>query len=121
MASATYPSRTRRWGHHLNFRDPDGIALAFDAPTDLAMKAQRVLASGQMTPEEIAAFVAEHFGPDTSQAAMAAAKSAEVRGGFFRFPVWCWSLARVTMRSINLVREFRGPKASGIEVVPWRR
>jgi glyoxylase I family protein len=64
MASATYPSRTRRWGHHLNFRDPDGIALEFDAPTDLAMKAQRVLASGQMTLEEIAAFVAERFGPE---------------------------------------------------------
>jgi hypothetical protein len=77
--------------------------LEFDAPTDLAMKAQRVLASGQMTPEEIAAFVAERFGPNTSPAAMAAAKSAEVRGGFFRFPVWCWRLARVTMRWINLV------------------
>jgi hypothetical protein len=54
-------------GHHLNFRDPDGIALEFDAPTDLAMKAQQVLASGQM------------------------------------------------------VREFRGPEPSGVEVVPWRR
>jgi hypothetical protein len=51
-------------GHHLNFRDPDGIALEFDAPTDLATKAQRVLASGQTTPEEIAAFVAEPFGPE---------------------------------------------------------
>jgi hypothetical protein len=38
--------------------------LEFDAPTDLAMKAQRVLASGQMTLEEIAAFVAERFGPE---------------------------------------------------------
>jgi 4-aminobutyrate aminotransferase-like enzyme len=35
-----------------------------DAPTDLAMKAQQVLASGETTPEEIAAFVAEHFGPE---------------------------------------------------------
>ena len=51
-------------GYHLNFRDPDGIALEFDAPNELAMKAQRVLASGQTTPAEIAAFVAEHFGPD---------------------------------------------------------
>ena len=50
-------------GHHLNFRDPDGIALELDAPNELAMKAQRALASGQ-TPEEIAAFVTEHFGPD---------------------------------------------------------
>jgi hypothetical protein len=38
--------------------------LEFDALTDLATKAQRVLASGQTTPEEIAAFVAEHFGPE---------------------------------------------------------
>ena len=51
-------------GYHLNFRDPDGIALEFDAPNELAMKAQRVLASGQTTPAEIAAFVAEHLGPE---------------------------------------------------------
>ena len=58
------PIRDMEMGHHLNFRDPDGIALEFDAPNELAMKAQRVLASGQTTPAEIAAFVAEHFGPD---------------------------------------------------------
>jgi glyoxylase I family protein len=57
------PIQDTEMGHHLNFRDPDGIALEFDAPTDRAMKAQRVLASGQTTPE-IAAFVAEHFGPE---------------------------------------------------------
>ena len=51
-------------GHHLNFRDPDGIALEFDAPNQLAMEAQHALASGQTTPAGIAAFVAEHFGPD---------------------------------------------------------
>lgn len=39
------PIRDTETGHHLNFRDPDGIALEFGAPTDLAMKAQRVLAS----------------------------------------------------------------------------
>jgi hypothetical protein len=59
-------------GHHLNFRDPDGIALEFDAPNELAMKAQHALASGQMAPAEIAAFVAEHFGPTTSLAAVPA-------------------------------------------------
>jgi catechol 2,3-dioxygenase-like lactoylglutathione lyase family enzyme len=42
------PIRDTEMGHHLNFRDPDGIALEFDAPTDLAMKPKRVLASGQM-------------------------------------------------------------------------
>lgn len=51
-------------GHHLNFRDPDGIALELDAPNELWMKAQHALASGQTTPAEIAAFVSEHFGPD---------------------------------------------------------
>ena len=58
------PIRDMEMGHHLNFRDPDGIALEFDAPNELAMKAQRVLASGHTTPAEIAAFVAEHFGPE---------------------------------------------------------
>ena len=51
-------------GYHLNFRDPDGIALEFDAPNELALTAQRALASGQTSPEEIAAFVAEHLGPE---------------------------------------------------------
>jgi hypothetical protein len=45
-------------------RDPDGSALEFDAPNELAIKAQQALASGQTSPAEIAAFVAEHFGPD---------------------------------------------------------
>jgi hypothetical protein len=44
------------------FRDPDGIALEFDAPNELALEAQRALASGQTSPETIAAFVTEHFG-----------------------------------------------------------
>jgi glyoxylase I family protein len=58
------PIRDMEMGHHLNFRDPDGNALEFDAPNQLAMEAQHALASGQTTPAEIAAFVAEHFGPD---------------------------------------------------------
>ena len=51
-------------GYHLNFRDPDGIALEFDAPNELALTAQRALASGQTSAEEIAAFVTEHLGPE---------------------------------------------------------
>jgi glyoxylase I family protein len=58
------PIRDMEMGHHLNFRDPDGIALEFDAPNELAIKARRALASGQTSPAEIATFVAEHFGPD---------------------------------------------------------
>ena len=58
------PIRGMEMGCHLNFRDPDGIALEFDAPNELALTAQRALASGQTSPEEIAAFVAEHLGPE---------------------------------------------------------
>jgi glyoxylase I family protein len=58
------PIRDMEMGYHLNFRDPDGIALELDAPNELWMKARRALASGQTTPEEIAAFVAEHVGLD---------------------------------------------------------
>ena len=48
-------------GSHLNFRDPDGIALEFDAPNELALQAQSALAANP-SPAEIAAFVAEHLG-----------------------------------------------------------
>jgi glyoxylase I family protein len=58
------PIRDMEMGYHLNFRDPDGIALEFDAPNELALEAQRALASGQTSREEIAAFVAEHLGPE---------------------------------------------------------
>jgi len=58
------PIRDMEMGYHLNFRDPDGIALEFDAPNELALTAQSALASGQTSPEEIAAFVAEHLGPE---------------------------------------------------------
>ena len=50
-------------GSHLNFRDPDGIALELDAPNELALQAQQALAADP-SPAEIAAFVAEHLGPD---------------------------------------------------------
>jgi len=56
------PIRDMEMGHHLNFRDPDGIALEFDAPNELALQAQRALAANP-SPSEIAAFVAEHLGP----------------------------------------------------------
>ena len=56
------PIRDMEMGYHLNFRDPDGIALEFDAPNELARQAQRALAANP-SPSEIAAFVAEHLGP----------------------------------------------------------
>ena len=58
------PIRDMEMGYHLNFRDPDGIALELDAPNELWMKAQRALATGQTSPAEIAAFVTEHIGPE---------------------------------------------------------
>ena len=57
------PIRDMKMGYHLNFRDPDGIPLEFDAPNGLWIEARSALASGQTSPAEIAAFVAEHFGP----------------------------------------------------------
>ena len=58
------PIRDMEMGYHLNFRDPDGIALEFDAPNELWTTARTALASGQTSPEEIAAFVTEQFGPE---------------------------------------------------------
>ena len=57
------PIRDMEMGSHLNFRDPDGIALEFDAPNELARQAQLALAA-RPSPEEIAAFVAQHLGPE---------------------------------------------------------
>ena len=58
------PIRDMEMGHHLNFRDPDGIALELDAPNGLWEQARAALAAGQTSPTEIAAFVAEHLGPE---------------------------------------------------------
>ena len=57
------PIRDMEFGYHLNFRDPDNIALELSAPNDLMLTAQRVLASGQTSKEEIAAFVRENIDP----------------------------------------------------------
>lgn len=57
------PIRDMELGHHLNFRDPDGIALELDAPNELGLVAQQALAADP-SPAEIAAFVAEHLGPE---------------------------------------------------------
>jgi hypothetical protein len=56
------PIRDMQMGHHLNFRDPDGIALEFCAPNQLALTVRAALADGQTTSADIAAFVAEHVG-----------------------------------------------------------
>lgn len=57
------PIRDMEFGYHLNFRDPDNIALELSAPNDLMLAAQQALASGQTSEAEIAEFVRENLGP----------------------------------------------------------
>ena len=58
------PIRDMEMGYHLNFRDPDGIALELSAPNDLLLEAQRLMATGNVTAEDIARFVSENVNPD---------------------------------------------------------
>jgi hypothetical protein len=51
-------------GYHLNFRDPDNIALEFSVPNELLLTAQRLMAAGNLTKTDIAAFVSQHINPD---------------------------------------------------------
>lgn len=54
------PVRDMELGHHLNFRDPDGIALELYAPGPVMLAARQALASGRTAPSDIAAFIAGH-------------------------------------------------------------
>ena len=58
------PIRDEQFGSHLNFRDPDGIALEFTSLNDLMLAARKALSSGQMTPADIAEFITENVSPD---------------------------------------------------------
>ena len=58
------PIRDEHFGSHLNFRDPDGIALELTSSNDLMRAAQTAMRSGEMTAETIAAFIDEHVGAD---------------------------------------------------------
>lgn len=58
------PIRDMEMGYHLNFRDPDGIALELSAPNELLLTAQRLMAAGDLTASDIAAFVSENLSPD---------------------------------------------------------
>ena len=57
------PTRDMEFGYHLNFRDPDNIALELSAPNDLMVAAQQALASGKTSREEVAAFVRDNIDP----------------------------------------------------------
>jgi glyoxylase I family protein len=58
------PIRDMEMGFHLNFRDPDGIALELSAPNELLLTARRLMAAGDLTASDIAAFVSENLSPD---------------------------------------------------------
>lgn len=63
------PIRDMEMGYHVNFRDPDGIALELSAPNELLLTAQRLMASGDLTAADIAAFVSENVSPDVAPGA----------------------------------------------------
>lgn len=52
------PIRDEPLGHHLNFRDPDGIALEISAPNDAARWAYEELRQRPVPPEEVEAWMA---------------------------------------------------------------
>jgi hypothetical protein len=54
------PIRDMEFGYHLNFRDPDDIALELSAPNELMLAAQEALAAGQTSQADIDAFIVEH-------------------------------------------------------------
>lgn len=58
------PIRDMEMGYHLNFRDPDDIALELYAPNAFMLSALDAMATGQMTRADIAAFVSESLGPE---------------------------------------------------------
>ena len=54
------PIRDMEFGFHLNFRDPDGIALELSAPNELLLEAKRALADGRTTQADIDAFIEDN-------------------------------------------------------------
>jgi catechol 2,3-dioxygenase-like lactoylglutathione lyase family enzyme len=56
------PIRDMELGYHLNFRDPDNIALELSAPNEVMRDAVSLLHSGQFSPAEIRQVAAQRFG-----------------------------------------------------------
>jgi catechol 2,3-dioxygenase-like lactoylglutathione lyase family enzyme len=54
------PIRDMEFGYHLNFRDPDNIALELSAPNDLLLAAKQALAEGRTSQADITAFVEDN-------------------------------------------------------------
>ena len=56
-------SESLELGHHLNFRDPDDIALELSAPNEMMRAARHLLLSRTFTAEEIREIATQQFGP----------------------------------------------------------
>lgn len=54
------PIRDMEFGYHLNFRDPDNIALELSAPNEHLIAAKEALAAGQTSQADIDTFLDEH-------------------------------------------------------------
>jgi catechol 2,3-dioxygenase-like lactoylglutathione lyase family enzyme len=54
------PIRDMEFGHHLNFRDPDNIALELSAPNELLLAAKQALADGRTSQADIIAFMRDN-------------------------------------------------------------
>lgn len=52
------------FGSHLNFRDPDDIALELTSSNELMDQARTALSSGALTADDISAFITQHVGPE---------------------------------------------------------
>jgi glyoxylase I family protein len=58
------PVRDELFGSHLNFRDPDGIALEITSSNELMVAARAAFDGGRVTTAEIDAFVEANLGPE---------------------------------------------------------
>ena len=54
------PIRDMELGYHLNFRDPDNIALELSAPNEHLLAAKKALTDGHTSQADIDAFIDEH-------------------------------------------------------------
>lgn len=54
------PIRDMEFGSHLNFRDPDDIALELSSPNELFLAAKQALADGQTSRADIEAFIEDN-------------------------------------------------------------
>ena len=62
------PVRDMALGYHLNFRDPDGIALELQAPTAEYAAVLADVATRELSDEEVAALAARLVGDEATSA-----------------------------------------------------